>query len=274
MLKTSQQVCIATILCAQFLLGDSALVILPPKGDLASHVSLVAFGAPQFDQELREVLPLVHPELTPILPYSVVVRNVSAQSLVMTSVLFEVEDLQGAIKQYSLNTLDLAPSSPAHLQPDRRRFVSMSGPANRVVNAGRLDLLSGMSAVPLSKVASDLHAKRRITVTIDGIITSQGIFIGPDKTNALRRIQEERRAQVWVASRLTPRLDTAQVKKELVAMQGVALGPDVSLSDRDFYNLRVKQLGRQLAATLDRSGLDAVMTAVSRWQREIVIKRQ
>lgn len=107
-------------------MAGSKVSFAPVDSEIASQVLIVSYGSPEYSRELREIVPdgAVPPSLASILPFSAILRNVSSQSIIMTGLVFEVEGVDGRTPQYSLVTLDLAPSSSAHLQPNQRRFVS------------------------------------------------------------------------------------------------------------------------------------------------------
>lgn len=267
-----------SILCLQFAcvsisMGSSNLTLIPPVGDVASHVALVSYGSPGYLEELRYVLggKQIPQSLDPVLPFSVVVRNVSSRPIVAVGVLFSVEEASGKTKQYSFVTVDLAPGSPAQLQPNQRRFVSMSGHANRIVNNRRVDILPAEYVKSLAKMTDSLRLKPVVKVEVDFIVTADGWLVGTDKGRALVRFQAERAANAWVSDRMLKASTVSQIKQVLEQMAAVKPSPELSPFEGDFYNLRILGAAKELSIVLERGGPAAVWATVSRWHDAIVV---
>ena len=86
-------------------------------------------------------------------------------------------------------------------------------------------------------------------------------------------LQHEHSALSWVASRLSKLVTADQIQAEVASMQTIALGPDTSPFDRDFYHLRIREAAHELSGVLDRNGAAAVWAVVLRWQTSIRVRR-
>jgi hypothetical protein len=130
-----------------------------------------------------------------------------------------------------------------------------------------------LARISLEKVAAELSGSRRITVSVEGIVTSHGLFVGPDRIGAFRRIQEEQRADSFLAAKLASLRDssTADMTKELNVLAAASPGTPISPIDRDFYTEKLSSTARRLLTILGRDGRESVLKALSRLQNQVVV---
>jgi hypothetical protein len=138
------------------------MAIAPLDTSLTPFISIVREGTPEYAALLSELPPELLTGLTPILPFSIIIRNASTHPLLMTSILFETEDYAGKVLHFSMTSMDLNSVSASAMQPNDIRFVSISAPANHAVTARRVDSIRDLRT-PLSSLAADLYAKRRVS---------------------------------------------------------------------------------------------------------------
>jgi hypothetical protein len=249
----------------------------PVPDNLKAYVLMVPAGAPEYGQVMNSLVKGYGKDLAPIVPFSVLIKNQSQQPLLMTTVMYEVEDQEGVVRSHSLTTIDLAPSG-ASLRPQQCRFVSIVAPANQMLNGGHPENLAAINAspTPLSKVAASLQGRRRIAVSVDSIITADGTFIGQDKANALHRIQEERRAEMDISMRLSPLLKAMaldDIKKQLDVWSTRPIAPSQTPIDRDFYNMRLVRSANQMSSLFQQGGLDRISTMLAQWDKQVSVHK-
>src|SRR5579862_5830275 len=188
-----------------------------------------------------------------------------------TSVVFTVEYAQGKTLRYSFNTLDLDPSSPTLLQPGAYRFVSMSNPANHMVIEKRPEYLS-RQRITLSQVAAALRGDRRVSVSVEAVITMNGLLLGPDGNNDLsRRVLAEQQADAFLLGQLVASPGSQiEVLKTLSAQPVARTGNPFA---EDFYTLKIIDTARQLLSLIDRGNKTAVSGYIARVQKRVVVIR-
>lgn len=254
------------------MLAQTNLTVVPVPTTLRPHVSLLTPDIPQYTRAFQDLASGLSPEtLSPIVPYSVILENVSSQPLLGTSVVFTVEDSRGKTLRYSFNTIDLDPSSPTLLQPGTHRFVSISNPANHMVREKRPEYLS-RQRITLSQAAAELRGNRRVSVSVEAVITMGGLLLGPDGNNDLsRRVLAEQQADAFLVGRLA-----ASSGSEIEVLKALSAQPVRRTGNpfaEDFYTLKLIDTSRQLLSLIGRGNTTAVSGYIGRVQKRVVVTR-
>jgi hypothetical protein len=138
------------------------------------------------------------PQLAVALPFSVFIVNDSNRSAIATTVRYEVVKKDGRTRSLSceLHNLSLTASS-SHLSPASVRIVA---PENTVTT-----MFAGAFATPpsvsvalqdrLAQAVALLNESQNVTIILDSVVLSDGLLIGPDKTNVLQRFNDSLQAQ-------------------------------------------------------------------------------
>jgi hypothetical protein len=139
------------------------------------------------------------PQLAVALPFSVFIVNNSNRGAIATTVRYEVVKKNGQTRSSSceLHSLGLNASSRSQLAPASVRIVT---PENTVTTmfAGSFATLPTLSIELQDRLAQAvglLNESRSVTIVLDSVVLSDGLLIGPDKTNVLQRFNDFLQAQ-------------------------------------------------------------------------------
>lgn len=252
--------------------AQTNLTVVPVPQTLSPYVSLLTPDMAAYARSFQGLVSGLSPDmLAPIVPYSVILENASSQPLLGTSVVFTVEDAKGKTLRYSFNTIDLDPSSPTLLQPGAHRFVSISNPANHMVIEKRPEYLS-RQRITLSQVVAELRADMRVSVSVEAVITMNGLLLGPDSNGDLsRRVLAEQQADAFLLAQLAASPGSEiQVLRTLSALPVAKTGNPFM---EDFYTLKLIDSANQLLSLINRGGKTAVSGYIARVQKRVVVTR-
>jgi hypothetical protein len=239
--------------------------IAPMADSLKAHISVLTYGSAEYDKALRNLVPAASlSSLSLMLPYSVIVQNTSEEPLMGINVVFWKEGFDGKTLPYSFLSWNMDPAVPPVLAAKGYQFFSPSQPVNRaILQAHPIEKVS--RSVSLGQIATDLSRERRITFSVDAIITSRGAFLGPDALLRYDQIQAEERAKAWLAARLSALSGSASAQiaemESLAAKQIPRSGNPFQL---DAYNLRLQQDGKFVSKLMKAGWSNAASDYVSR----------
>jgi hypothetical protein len=166
------------------------VILAPLDASFAPALTAVDPSDPSFHASIENLIPpAVLPVFTPILPYSIVVRNHSSIPVVAFVAYVDIVDAQGQsssemqasgnIPPYDKNDFLLAPGKEMLFTADRQ----YGGEAIRLTRQGIMQpdaRLEQLAQRPLERYASAAS----ITFTLDSVVFADGRFVGPDKPHA------------------------------------------------------------------------------------------
>jgi hypothetical protein len=249
------------------------LSVNPVHPALQPHIRVVPFGDASYNSILERLYPGAASlsVLQPVLPYSIILQNTSSAPILGTSVLFTVTGAKTL--RYAFNTYDPDAESPALLLPGWYRFVSVIPPANQAVLENDTRPMLTPRAVTLDTVISDLRSSPRVAVSVEAVITSRGLFLGPDGANLLNRITAEQRAEAFLAAGLQS-IGPAAPQKAVQWLTPFASAPPARTGNPfadDFYNRKLYELAKLILGRLNRGDPNAVSGYLLRFGRRVTV---
>ena len=163
--------------------------------DIAAHVAVFPYGTAEYENA-KSAFPnfsSAWSALAAVLPYSVIVKNVSTSPLRGINVVFYFETNDGSMTRNSFLTWNMDPRAMPTLAGGEYLLYFPESILTRVAQEG----------VPLSDLPPELYSRAlsrdfekysRVTLAVDSIILSDGRFIGPDNLGKLSAIQDQQRA--------------------------------------------------------------------------------
>ena len=234
------------VLASATSIGLTAQISVAPIDDsLKPYVSILTYGTAAFDRALQELLPSSRPATGHVqagsgptscyvptaLPYCVIVQNISAEPLLGIHVVFRTEASNGKILTYSYLSTNTDPINGPVLRPNGYRSYSP---------------LENTNVEYLSRL-------RQITVSIESIITSTGVFLGPDTFGQFETIQSRQKAESWLVSRLTPLLTSpSALRAELDALSATQVAESRGIFQQDVYNRTIRDTARRISRLMER----------------------
>ena len=112
-----------------FILGafnvlTAQISITPIPDALKPYISILKYGTPEYDAALQQLVPAAFlPVASPLLPYSVIVHNASAEDLKGFQVVFRKFKLEVSGRPYAILSYNLDPAVPPVLAEIGRAHV-------------------------------------------------------------------------------------------------------------------------------------------------------
>jgi hypothetical protein len=171
-----------------------------PSPDLKQFIEISRSGEPAFDGVIGKLRGKNQTSpVDPLLPYSITIANISKRPLLGITVRFELEDARGSANEFIAN-VDMNLERPPVLRPGASRLYSPLKEANRAAVSPRG--LARLSAPELNKKLAEIAGKQNVTISVDSVITNEGVIFGPDKFDQFHRLVAERQAIEWMSGKL------------------------------------------------------------------------
>ena len=245
--------------------------------ELTTYLSVLSYGTPEYDSALGSVSPgLSSTGISPLLPYSVILRNASSEFLRGFNVVFWVQNGGGTTLPYSFASVELDGAKSGLLPPGGLRLVSILPAANHAVE--RNDV-AGLTALPptmsaISAMAAELGHSLSIQLTVEAIVTQNGAFIGPDRLGLLSRIQGEQSADAFIAAKLNAAGSLPAMVSALETLSATPTDPSPNPFTRDFYSDRLARTASELLTLINAGTQSQPANFASRVGRKITVSRQ
>ena len=152
------------------------------------------------------------PQLAVALPFSVFIVNNSNRGAIATTVRYEVVKKDGRTRSLSceLHNLDVT-ASGSQLSPASVRIVTPENSVTRMF-AGSFTVPPSLSLELQDRLAQTvalLTESHSVTIFLDSVVLSDGLLVGPDKTNVLQRFSDFLEAQRDLVTDLIRLVDSA-----------------------------------------------------------------
>ena len=146
-----------------------------------SGVSLIAPNSPMYDAAVHDLVPKLGDRtvLSPILPYSVVVKNVGARDI--HTIIVRYEYINGTVKNPT--GAFIAPQQRGQFAAGAAELFTPSGALRNFIRRDRNAYELALRNLP--QVADSLTVR----VSLDGIVFEDGEFLGPDKTETFKYLR-------------------------------------------------------------------------------------
>lgn len=174
---------------------------IPPE--LTPYIQLITSGQPEYQALVERLLtPQQLADYAPVIPYGVVLRNISAAPLRGYSLAFSQQHSGTLLHIYSV--VDNAIVPLGILQPGQSVFylpgVRVQPPA---LQPGQTGARIGTGAqADMSTIAQQLGALSPITASVEFVVTQAGKILGPDSFNDVKGIQASQQARMDLANRI------------------------------------------------------------------------
>jgi len=249
--------------------------IMPIADALKPYISVLRYGTPEYESALRRLVPAASlPIATPMLPYSIVVQNVSSEPLRGINVVFRRLHADGSQRPDSILSWNLDPAVTL-LPANGYRFFSTFFAFARAI--GQPGSLAGLNQRhPLAAVATGLARERQITVSVEFVITSSGHVIGPDNLGRSSQIAAEQQAEKWLAGRLGAALESPEaLVAQLQPLSEMQVSNAGAPFQMDFYNLKIQHDAALLVRYIQTTGrTDMAAKYVSRVSSSVPFSKQ
>lgn len=161
-------------------------------------VEVIPYQSPRFnDAAARWLAGGISPSIRAMLPYSVVLRNVSGSSILAMTIRYvgvESNDTPVTFNNF------LQESDPAatrqHFLPNAARIhTPLIGLTNGLLSGGKLQTLTASQEADLQEEVARFRTFKSVEVSVDSVVLPSGQILGPDRSNSLDRLNEWQRAE-------------------------------------------------------------------------------
>jgi hypothetical protein len=260
-----------TLSFVSFMALTAQVSVSPIAHELTPYISVLAYGTAAYHEAAREIMPGSSlAVLSSILPYSVIVQNVSNEPLLGVSVAFRNESSDGKTRPYSFTSRNMDPTTKPVLLPGGYALYTPSPPLYLAISRKH-----PVESLALPTILADLSRERQITFAVEAVITSRGVLLGPDTLGSFDMIQAEQEAERRLVDMLTQLSGSpsAQMAK-LRALSEMQTVPSNDPFHRDFYNIALRNHAKHLL-NLMQAGRDVNTSAfMAQTKRNIRIVRQ
>jgi hypothetical protein len=207
-----------------------------------------------------------------MLPYSVILQNISNDTIKGINVVFRIEGQDGKIRPNSVLTTVLDALDKPVLTPTRYQFFCPSPTLYSAIRARQP--LEDLARDGSLESARELSRERQISVAVESIITSSGTFLGPDSLGLFKALVARQDAEEWLAARLTALsgLPAAQ-KAELERLSQTQVGPSFGPFQRDDYNQTLRDHARGMLRQMELKRGDAPSEFIARVARSTRVRK-
>jgi hypothetical protein len=241
--------------------GDSSVQIEPVAPQLTSYVTL---RPAMFDSELASlVTPQVLSEITPMLPFSVIVKNISGEALRGVNIVFT----EGP-KHYSFASINLDSGRPAQFVPNQSKFFA---PHNLIHTGAALGKINLPAQASVATIAGT-YGQTPISASVELVVTAAGRFIGPDKLHVFEQQQEQKRARMTIVHELATASDPSVALAALLARSPQKVEHDI-FTPSDRYGMWLRKDIRELQRSLETGIQGELERYEARVAQEISISR-
>ena len=254
------------LLCAQ-----PTVSIAPIPESLGSYISILVPGTQAYDAALATLLSgtQILDRVRPILPYSIIVKNISSVNLRGLSVTFRFEDSSRVIRPYEFTALQMDSGRPGLLAAGEFRFFCPDADISRAILLKRSAELDRPRSG--SVMASNIVDARKIAISIEGVVMPDGRFRGSDSLSVSKRLRAEQAADMWLAARLA---ELKSLNERISLLKSVSSSPIPSESEKIFdgdpYARKLHDTAGLLLTAATKQG-DVLDNFISVVRRSIVL---
>jgi hypothetical protein len=253
----------AFVLVSSVALGQ--LTISPLDDSLKPYVSILTDGTPSFEQAWQELVTKSSASgghvgvrgragYTPSTrPFYAIIQNISNEPLRGVVVVFTRQGRTGSPAVSSFTSLVTNPDAAPLLVPQQYREYT---------------LLQNYTA-------EDLARYGEVTVSVEGVVTLKGVFLGPDAYHTFDAISARQQAEMWLVSRLMPLLASLpDVIAELESLSKTQVDSAPGRFERGTYYSAIRDTARQLLMLINLKGsADLLASRLSAMERQIRITK-
>lgn len=235
--------------------GNPAVSVRVSPELTAQGISLTIVSAPGFRQELSsriENFIEIQSVAGPIFDVSVAVTNTGKQPVSAVALRAEITDLQGRTRVQDEFAYDFDVSGGRlQIRENASRIITPDDALNNML-VGSLSTGQPVK-IPLTLVTSALRNSdsllkaQSVVITLDSVCLSNGVFLGPDKANTLRRLSAWFAAEEDLLKELTGRVSRGDTGPAIVDFLQSRLPKSGSVVSPDDYNERYRMLARPIA---------------------------
>jgi len=250
-------------------LNSGSVSVSPTFG--LQGIQIVTIADPAFTSKLGSLLPAaIVSELTPLLPYLVLIENHSQTPITKTTVQYERTTPAG-LKVYGWSSLNTTAPGAA-LGPGASLIQAPRSDLSQVLFAARAGNPPnpGVAAAMSAQIISGLFDPRRATSTVvsmDSVIFSSGGVVGPDNFDLLGQAEASAEAMSDIAARASDdsvpdRVLDAWLQRQATQSMALVEQPDGKINHTLLAQISAARAMQSVLATQGRAVLKARVSAV------------
>jgi hypothetical protein len=250
---------IALVILTVSAYSQTALTLVPmPPG--ASGVSVAGPDDPGFKAYVNsKVAPEQMAPFQAILPYSVIVRNDSAQPILGYYVLYQVVDAEG--RSFNRGNMGGYVAGQVALAPGAATWLPIDGVYGSMLNFPNTKsftrFVNGEIAPRQSRPISYYTSAKSVSVTLDSVLLADGTIAGPDSVQMASRFNSFLQGDIALSRAVLG------FKNDLGGLQQYLDVQSAMNPEGDYENREMGRQARLIAAILKRNGLDAALASAT-----------
>jgi hypothetical protein len=154
-------------------------------------ITVIASNAGAFGSETARLVGTIPQELTPLLPYAVIIRNSGTLPITGIDILFDLTIAGKHItRNYLYTSFDMSGSEMPIIAPGATLLIFPEHWVNSfVISKQSLPVSSQLNAA-VTRALSIIGKSQEVSISIDSVIHSDGKLKGPDLAGTLQKFQQ------------------------------------------------------------------------------------